>query len=196
MAAILAGGQSRRLGQDKATQKLAGRPLAQWVAAALEPLIQGCWLVSNHPQLHLGLGMPLATDLIPGRGVLGGLLTALFYARSPLVLLAPCDTPFLQTDLLRYLVAQVQGKGVEAVVCQSSRGLEPLPAVFRGQLFSRLEAFLTQGDYRVREFLRHCRTRLVPPETVIRFDPQEQSFLNLNTPAELLQAQKMIRCRD
>ncbi|MBW1918188.1 MAG: molybdenum cofactor guanylyltransferase [Deltaproteobacteria bacterium] len=196
MGAILAGGESRRLGKDKATQRLAGRPLAQWVAAALAPLVQECWLISNHLQLHLGLDLPLVTDLIPGRGVLGGLLTALFYARPPLVLLAPCDTPFLQTDLLRYLVAQAQGKGVEAVVCQSNRGLEPLPAVFRGRLFSRLEAFLTQGDYRVREFLRHCRTRLVPAETVARFDPQEQSFLNLNTPAELRQAQRLVKASD
>lgn len=166
--------------------------MAQWVAAALTPLVQECWLISNHPQLHLSLDLPLVTDLVPGRGVLGGLLTALFYARHPLVLLAPCDTPFLKAGLLQHLVTQAQSKGVDAVFCQSSRGLEPLPAVFNTRLFSRLEAFLTLGDYRVREFLRHCRTRLIPREAVARLDPQELSFLNVNTPAEFDQAERML----
>jgi len=181
------------LGQDKATQSLGGRPLAQWVAAALTPLVQECWLITNHPQPHLVLDLPMVTDLVPGRGVLGGLLTAMFYARYPLVLLAPCDTPFLQTSMLKNLVTQAQSKRVDAVFCQSSRGLEPLPAIFKTRLFSRLEAFLTQGDYRVREFLRHCRTSLVPLGAVARLDPQELSFLNVNTPAEFDQARKMVR---
>lgn len=193
MGAILAGGLSRRLGQDKATLKLGGRPLVQWVADTLVPLVQECWLISNQPPGHLSLELPLVTDLVPGRGVLGGLLTALFYARQPLVLLAPCDTPFLQPALLKHLLNQARQKGVEAVICLSRRGLEPLPGVFHVRLYSRLEAYLKAGDYRVREFLRRTRTRILAPAEVTRFDPHEQSFININTSAELRQAQKLVR---
>ena len=54
--AILAGGSSRRLGRDKATLKIGGKPLARWVAEALAPTVTNLWLVTNHPQAHLTLG--------------------------------------------------------------------------------------------------------------------------------------------
>ena len=96
--AILAGGYSRRLGQDKATLALRGKPLARWVAEALTPVAPQCWLITNHPQTHLILGLPLVTDLYPFQGPGGGLLTALFYARTPWVLVAATDNPFLASS--------------------------------------------------------------------------------------------------
>ncbi|HZE22015.1 MAG TPA: NTP transferase domain-containing protein, partial [Desulfobaccales bacterium] len=63
--AILAGGFSRRLGQDKARLRLGGEPLALRANAALAPLVSVCWLITNQPLEHLNLGLPLVTDLQP-----------------------------------------------------------------------------------------------------------------------------------
>ena len=101
--AILAGGYSRRLGQDKATLPLLGKPLVRWVAEALAPMAAECWLITNHPRDHLPLGLPLVTDLWPFQGPAGGLLTALFYARTPWVLAAAVDNPFLAPELVAEL---------------------------------------------------------------------------------------------
>ncbi len=100
---ILAGGRSRRLGQDKATLVLAGKPLAHWVAETLMPLTSELWLVTNTPLTHAGLGLPILMDLAPDQGPLGGLRTALFFSRTPWVLAASVDNPFLTPELLATL---------------------------------------------------------------------------------------------
>src|SRR4030042_222729 len=104
--AILAGGFSRRLGQDKAALQLGGKPLALWVHEALAPLVGDCWLITNQPLAHLAFGLPLMTDLRPCQGPAGGLLTALFSARTPWVLAAAVDNPFLAPALLTALAAR------------------------------------------------------------------------------------------
>ena len=104
--AILAGGFSRRLGQDKAALQLGGKPLALWVHEALAPLVADCWLITNHPLAHQSFGLPLITDLRPFQGPAGGLLTALFAARTPWVLAAAVDNPFLAPNLLAALAAR------------------------------------------------------------------------------------------
>jgi molybdopterin-guanine dinucleotide biosynthesis protein A len=179
--AVLVGGRSRRLGRDKASLPLAGRPLAQWVLAAMRPLVDECWLISNQPLEHLVLGSPLLIDVRPGRGALGGLLSAMLVARGSYVLLSACDTPFLQPPLLEAMLTQARRGGQDAVVCRSSRGLEPLPGVFSCRLFQRLQAQVQGEDLRLRTLLNSCRTRVLPPEEVGRYDAQELSFFNVNT---------------
>ena len=116
--AVLAGGRSRRLGRDKATLPIAGRPLAHWVKDAINPLVDECWLISNQPVAHLELGIPVVIDLLPGRGALGGLLSIMLIAKGDYVLLSACDTPFLQTRTVGGDDPNVQGR--------SGRGRLPL----------------------------------------------------------------------
>ncbi len=130
--AILAGGFSSRLGQDKASLVLWGKTLTRWVADSLAPLVEASWLITNHPGPHLALGLPLVTDLWPFQGPAGGLRTALFYARTPWVLAAAVDNPFLSPELLAGLTARLPGTSRPAVVCQSARGLEPFPGPGKG----------------------------------------------------------------
>jgi molybdopterin-guanine dinucleotide biosynthesis protein A len=189
--AILAGGRSRRLGRDKVSLPLGGKPLALWAAAALAPFVSECWLVTNQPLAHLALGLPLITDLRPWQGPLGGLKTALFYARTPLVLAVAADTPFLAPSLLADLTARA-ARGVKtALVCRTSRGLQPFPGVYAVRLLDRLTAFLNEDGRQVRHFLEQCRAQAISPEEVARLDPQGRSFLNLNTPEDFEAAASM-----
>lgn len=190
--AVLAGGRSRRLGRDKATLPLAGRPLAHWALEALRPLVAECWLVTNQPLEHLGLGAPLLIDVSPGRGALGGLLSVMLVARGSHVLLSACDTPFLQPELLAAMVAQAGG-GLDAVVCRSSRGLEPLPGVFSCRLQARVQVQLKSGDLRLRTLLEACRTKILTPAEVAGYDPAELSYFNINTSEEARKAAALLR---
>ncbi len=194
--AVLAGGRSRRLGRDKATLPIAGRPLAHWVKDAISPLVDECWLISNQPVAHLELGFPVVIDLVPGRGALGGLLSVMLIAKGDYVLLSACDTPFLQTNLLAAMLQACRGSQ-DAVICRSSRGLEPLPGVFSCRLLQRLQAQVIQGeDLRLRTLLNACRTKILSPEEVNpawtrtnclflililpRTRPERQKWLSLN----------------
>lgn len=188
--AILVGGRSRRLGRDKATFPLAGRPLARWLTDALSPLVHKCWLVSNQPLKHLELGLPLLIDVLPGRGALGGLLSVMLLTNGSHVFLSACDTPFVQPALLKAMLAQVR-RGVDAVVCRSSKGLEPLPGLFSCRLLPIIQTQIHSGDLRLRTLLNSCRTKILPPEEVRRADPHELSFININTAADAARAAEM-----
>ena len=186
--AILAGGFSRRLGQDKAAQQLGGKPLALWVNEALSSLVASCWLITNQPLAHLAFGLSLMTDLRPFQGPAGGLLTALFFARTPWVLAAAVDNPFLAPALLVELAARAGRTSRPAVVCRSSRGLEPFPGVYSIRLLPALQDFL-QADRRPTRFLEVCRPQVLSETEVLALDPEGRSFFNLNTPRDLNRAE-------
>lgn len=185
--AILAGGYSRRLGQDKATLPLLGKPLVRWVAEALAKVSSECWLITNHPQAHLSLGLPLVTDLWPFQGPAGGLLAALFYARTTWVLAAAVDNPFLAPELMAELQTRAARTSRPAVVCQSPWGLEPFPGLYAVRLLPQLTSFL-KSDRRPTRFLSVCRPEIISPEVVHRLDPEGHSFFNLNRPDDLERA--------
>jgi molybdopterin-guanine dinucleotide biosynthesis protein A len=185
--AILAGGFSRRLGRDKTILPLGGQPLALRVHAALAPLVAACWLVTNQPLAHMSLGLPMVTDLIPFQGPAGGLLTALFYARTPWVLAAAVDNPFLAPALLAELAARAGRTSRPAVVCRSPRGLEPFPGVYHTRLLPALREFL-RTERRATKFLEACRPQVISETEVLALDPEGRSFFNLNTPGDLSRA--------
>jgi molybdopterin-guanine dinucleotide biosynthesis protein A len=182
--AVLAGGKSRRWGQDKVTLKLDGKPLACWVAEALRPAVEDLWLVTNHPQDHLALGLPLVTDLVPFLGPVGGLATALFYARTPWVLLASADAPFLNSELAAGLVKAAGQLSRPALVCRSEWGLEPFPGLYAARLLPRVQDFL-QKNRSFRGFLERIRPQVWEAEAWRTFDPEGASFVNLNKPEDL-----------
>jgi molybdenum cofactor guanylyltransferase len=186
--AILAGGFSRRLGQDKVALHLGGKPLALWVSAALAPLVTSSWLITNQPLAHQAFGLPLLTDLRPFLGPAGGLLTALFYARTPWVLAAAVDNPFLAPALLAALAARAHRTTRPVVVCRSPRGLEPFPGLYAVRLLPALQNFL-QTDRRPTRFLESCRPQVIPEAEVLVLDPDGRSFFNLNTPEDLQRAE-------
>jgi molybdopterin-guanine dinucleotide biosynthesis protein A len=165
--------------------------LALWVHQALAPLVGDCWLITNHPLTHLAFGLPLMTDLRPFQGPAGGLLTALFAARTPWVLAAAVDNPFLAPNLLAALADRASRTSRPAVVCQSPRGLEPFPGVYSVRLLPALQDFL-QTDRRPTRFLEVCRPQVLSETEVLALDPEGRSFFNLNTPEDLNRAENWL----
>lgn len=186
--AILAGGRSRRLGRDKATLVLAGKPLALWVAESLMPRTTELWLVTNTPLAHADLGLPILQDLLPDQGPLGGLRTALFFSRTPWVLAASVDNPFLLPEMLEALAAQASRTRRPAVVFRSDRGLEPFPGLYHVRLLTRLTEYL-QTRRHVRPFLESLKPETLAFEGGVVPMRRPAPFFNINTPEDLCRAQ-------
>jgi molybdenum cofactor guanylyltransferase len=185
-AAILAGGQSRRMGRDKARLELGGQTLIERVLAAVAPLNCPAFLVARQADDYARFGLPVVPDLFPGAGPLGGLGTALRHASAPALLLLACDLPFLTPAFLRFLAAQLGTH--QAAVPRSPEGLQPLCAAYARSCLPAVEAALARGERRMHAFCQTLDLRALEPEEWQPFDPRGLLFANLNTPEEYRRA--------
>jgi molybdenum cofactor guanylyltransferase len=183
--AILAGGNSQRFGDDKALALLHGRPLLAHIVERTAGLAAETFIVTNRPEAYARFGLRLVGDLRPGQGALGGLQTALHYATQPWLLVLACDMPLINRSLLEYMLTLTDG--VEAVVPSLDGRPEPLHALWSKACLAPAQAALERGDRRVVSFFPVIRVRTVTLTEIEIFDPKHLSFLNVNTPAQLVE---------
>ena len=188
---VQAGGESRRMGQDKALRPFLGRPLIERVLARVAPIANEVFVVTNRPMAYQFLGYPLAADLLPGRGALGGLYTALSTATHPAVAVVGCDMPFVSAGLLAFQRDLLQAEEADVVIPGSSQGLEPFHAVYRrATCLPSVRSALDAETWRVSAWLDTLRLRTLSLAEVLRHDPQQRAFYNVNTPEEFAAAEQ------
>ena len=182
--AVLAGGQSRRMGRDKALLPLGGQLLIERVLAAARPLAYPGLIVGD-PAAYGHLGWPVLPDCRPGCGPLGGLYTALGTTAAPVLLLA-CDLPFLTPAFLRYLVDR-RGPH-QAVVPHTAAGLQPLCALYEPSCMAAVKAAMQADQLGMRRLLSNLSLDLVREKDWRPYDEHGLLFANLNAPAEYQRA--------
>lgn len=191
---IQAGGQSSRMGRDKALLPFLGQPLIQRVMDRLVHLADEIIVTANHPENYQFLEVPVVTDVMPGLGALGGLLTALKTAQQPLVALVACDLPFASPQLLAACRDLLLESSADAVLPSSEYGLEPLHAVYRREsCLPLVEAALRAGKRKLIAWHNHAHVIIMPPTTVTHYNPHQLAFWNVNTPDEFQAAETRAR---
>ncbi len=206
--AILAGGESSRYGSPKALARVGGVRIIERVAGALRVVTTDLVLLANEPALFDDLRLPTRRDLHPGLGALGGIHTALAWAREagrPGVLAVACDMPFPSSPLLRRLAELAFGEedgppegaprpeAPDVVVPESPgrRGIEPLFAAYGVRCLDAIEARIAAGDHRMIGFHADVRVRRIALAEVEAMGDPARMFLNVNTPAERERAERM-----
>ena len=180
-AAILAGGRARRFGgADKASLAVGGARIIDRQLAALSTVADDVRIVTNDTARYADLGVRLIPDAITGAGPLGGIYSALLDAAHERVLVVACDLPFITAALLARLVAE-SGDDVDAVVPQSSRGIEPLCAIYATRCAPLVKSRIESGALQVAGLLDAVRTRVLGPDTLAPYD-EGALFENVNTP--------------
>ena len=186
--AIIAGGQSRRMGRDKAFVELAGKPLIERVIEGSADLDQAeTILITNKPAQYAHLGLPMYRDILPDKGSLGGIYTALVGAQSPNVLALACDMPFVNSSLLRYMIDQMDDD-TDIVVPRLAGYPQGLHAIYKKTCIEAIAAQLAADQLKIIRFYDQMRVRYLDETDYAAFDPEGSSFANINTPAELEQA--------
>src|SRR6266540_1497073 len=131
---IQAGGQSSRMGEDKALKTFLGRPLIQRVIDRLSPIADEVIVTTNHPEEYTFLDRPLFSDLKPGRGALGGLYTAIASASHRFVAVVACDMPFASATFIEAATKLMVEEEADVVIARvapraeragKSEGYEP-----------------------------------------------------------------------
>jgi molybdopterin-guanine dinucleotide biosynthesis protein A len=195
--ALLSGGRSSRMGQDKALMPFLGRPLIQRILERLANVGEQVILSTNHPADYAFLNLPSYPDIRPDCGSLGGLYTALSAAGQPLLAAVACDMPFANPALFKYEQLLLSQSGADVVIPSTPDGLEPLHAVYRRMTcLPVIHSALENGNLKMVGWLPEVKVRIVIPDEVARFDPHGLAFWNLNTPEEFSQAEERARLED
>lgn len=197
---ILAGGSGSRMGREKGLVCIGGRPMVTSVADAVSR-------VADEVFIAVGMGrretysricsqkVCLVEDSVQGRGPLEGLMNSFIRAKGEYVVVAPCDTPFLRSEVLEMLRARATGSdGAVPVV----RGyIEPLVAVYgRNAALRSFQEELTEGRGKVGDAVARLALNLVHERELKALDPELLSFWNVNTEDDLVKAKRMMSKMD
>ncbi|HET6720255.1 MAG TPA: molybdenum cofactor guanylyltransferase MobA [Rhodocyclaceae bacterium] len=179
---ILAGGLGRRMGGiDKGLQELRGRPMVAWVAEVLGAQVDELLINANQNLDSYGaFGHRVVPDQIPDfAGPLAGLHAALSAAQHPLVVTAPCDSPFLPQDLVVRLHAGMVAAGAELAVAKTFDQPHPVFCLCQRAVLPHLTEFLAGGGRKVDRW--YATLKVVE----VAFDDEAAAFENINTREEL-----------
>src|SRR5574341_922701 len=127
--AILAGGKSSRMGTDKSFVRVLGRPLIEDVLAQVSGIGAETIIITNRGDDYRTLGLPLFADVLPDKGALGGIYTALHSSSQPHTLCVACDMPFVVRPLLDYLISLIPEANADAIVPRLNGEAEPFRAI-------------------------------------------------------------------
>jgi len=184
-AVVLAGGLSRRFGENKAMVDVFGAPLIQRVLEVVRDLFRKLLLVTNDTAAFRDFQVPAVEDLEKGMGPLGGIYTGLKTMETPYAFVCACDMPDLNANLVRLLVEQ--RLQYDVVAPRVNGWLEPLHAVYSKACLEPIQELLNRGERQIFRFFPKVRVRYVERRELEAADPSLRSFFNINTRADLLQ---------
>ena len=186
---ILAGGQSRRMGRDKASLPFGKGLLIERVIEVAQQVTDGVILITNTPEQYQHFGLPMFPDVIPQAGSLGGIYTGLVSAKTPYSLCLACDMPFVKPEFLRLLCDTAAEADV--VVPRNAEDFQPLCAVYSQVCREPIRQKIEASRLKITGFFDQVRVRIIEGELLARYDPHDIMFFNANTPEEYQQARRM-----
>lgn len=197
--AILAGGQSRRMGQDKALLQVQGRTLLERVIERAGSIASEIFIVAYDRPEYERFGLRVVLDRFPHAGSLGGIYTGVSEAVHDYCLALACDMPFINVDLLSHMASLPRDYDVLVPSLAAERSgqggretLETLHAIYAKTCEREMEERLRAGAFKIVDAFAGLRVRRIPEGEIRKFDPELLSFFNANTPEEFTWVQQRL----
>ena len=188
-AVILAGGLARRMGGvDKGLVLLAGTPMVKYALDILIPLVDSVVINANRSvEQYQQFDVPVIADTLAGhQGPLAGLSAGINALPSDYVVMCPCDSPFMQSELIQALIKGCIDNDADIAVPHDGERLQPVFCVVHRRVEASLNAFLDAGERKIdRWFSNHSLFTLDAKAYA-------DSFLNINTEEERLNAESVV----
>jgi molybdenum cofactor guanylyltransferase len=188
-AIILAGGKARRMGgEDKGLITLQGKPMIDYIIAALEPQVDNIIINANrNPERYGTYGLPVVADMLGDYfGPLVGMATGMQATGKPFIVTVPCDSPFIPDFLVETLYRTLHDKQAEISVAHDGARMQPVFALLRCELLPGLLAYLEAGGRKIDTWYSQQHTALAD------FSGSPDTFMNLNTPEDKLALENRI----
>ncbi len=178
--AVLIGGKSRRFGTDKVVCPVAEKPMAKKVIELVSRIFDGVILI-GHPRKELN-DYKIIEDIVPDRGSLGGIFTALSVAKGEYVFVFGADMPFLNVELIKYMITVTDKHDI--IIPRWSKGIEPLHAVYRKSLIPNIKSLIEKDYLKISTLIemKDISTLEITEEKIRSFGDPEKIFFNVNTP--------------
>jgi molybdenum cofactor guanylyltransferase len=193
---ILAGGKSTRLGRNKVVERIGNQSLIERVISSLSTFQSDIIVVEGNnsalPDLTGYRRLKVVQDIYPDRGSLGGIYSGILASGSFHNLVVACDMPFLNVELIRYMMGIARGYDV-IVPRVTPEIFEPLHAIYSMRCVAFLEKLIRENKFKILELFPLVKIRYVEIAEIDRFDPQHLSFFNVNTEADLKAGRELAR---
>ncbi len=189
-ALILAGGDSSRMGQDKAALVLDGRTLLDCVTGTMQSVFPK--VIVSVRQERAGLSVPQVRDEALASGPLAGLVAGMEAAATPWLFAVACDMPFITPAVIEYLAGQ--RADCQAVVPVVHGYPQPLAAFYStSSLVVAKRILVGESKHSLRALLERLQVRYVSEEQMLAVDPQLRSFFDLDTPQDVAIAMNEVK---
>ncbi len=191
---VLAGGESSRMGRDKALLELEGVPLVMRAARLVKSVASTATVIGP---LHAfqPLHLRAIPDDWPGAGPLGGIATALRASEAPWSLVIACDLPYLTREWLEYLATCAMSSPADAVLPRNDLGDEPLCAMYNKRCESAIWLALDRGTRKVTQGLSGLAVEYIEPAAWKAFDSEGLLFKNMNSQTDYEEAKARLEGR-
>ena len=179
---ILAGGESRRFGEDKILFKIGKKRTVDYVIETAKKVCDRVALVVKDKEKFKDLGVEVFEDLLPERSPIVGILTALKVSESPKVLILGGDMPLVKEEVLRILVREFEEP---ATLFKVNGKLQTLLGVYSKGVANLMEDYVRKGGRSIVGFLESISFKTLDEKRLKDADPELLSFTNLNTKKDL-----------
>ena len=182
---LLAGGKSRRMGEDKRYLIVGEQTLLERGLAVLRSIFQEVLVVIAQDSPPLDVDARVVRDLVPDCGSLGGMYTGLTQATTPHIFVVACDMPFLDPAVISQFTSR--RTTADIVMAKLAARLHPMHALYGKGCLPAMEQMILARQLKIQEMVSHAslRVRYVTEADLLTIDPSGRSFLNVNTPADL-----------
>lgn len=182
---LLAGGKSRRMGEDKRYLVVGGQTLLERGLGVLRSIFQDVLVVIAQDSPPLDLNARVVRDLVADCGSLGGLYTGLTQATTPYIFVVACDMPFLDPAVIVQFTSR--RSAADVVMAKLRARLHPMHALYSKQCLPFVEQMIGAQQLKIQEIVSNVslRIRYVTEADLLTIDPSGHSFENVNTPADL-----------
>lgn len=183
---ILAGGKSSRMGTNKALLKINNEIVIEKILAELNQLSDKVYVVANDKSIYDFLNVPIISDRFPGKGPLAGIEAALYHTKEDVVVISPCDTPFIHKGVYRYLLDELGT--YDAVIPYFKQQPQPLSGIYKKKILPVIHEQLQLDDLRVRSFFSKINVKYVHNFGQLNGHLIKKHFFNMNNPEEYKRA--------
>ena len=189
---LLAGGKSRRMGEDKRYLVVGEQTLLERGLGVLRSMFHEVLVVIAQDSAPLDIDARIVRDLVPDCGSLGGIYTGLTQATTPYIFAVACDMPFLNQAVITQFTNRRDTADI--VMARLATRLHPMHALYGKGCLPAMEQMIVARQLKIQELVSHAslRVQYVTEADLLSIDPSWRSFHNVNTPEDLEAAYSLL----